>query len=294
MGGRIDQTMRQLAEQMVWILPDHWAMVGLVREWRDFRMRYRDTMMNSSVTAESIRTILQEFEKVYLAQVESIQTEQDRLNAIAKMEYFISELDQWDKSQIVMRDLLQLKRDIDAFVAKFTTSMEQNVIAPFTSDIEAIDAEIIVAHNSIGILGGSGILRALELGAKVSNVIASLQYHRDKKAKALKEVRRAVTLLNELVAPLEKARPMDKSTELPLTDINAMLEDLVVFGEIWSAVRSQTVQFNEILGHGLDAATNTGFKLQVKLAREVCTPLISGLIEYVEQVWSWLQIPPWD
>lgn len=93
----------------------------------------------------------------------------------------------------------------------------------------------------------------------------------------MKEVRQAVTLLNELVAPLEKARPTDKSTELPLTDINVMLEDLVVFGEIWSAVsasetshnlsitdrdwdgqvRSQTVQFNEILGRGLDAATNT-------------------------------------
>jgi antibiotic biosynthesis monooxygenase (ABM) superfamily enzyme len=36
-----------------------------------------------------------------------------------------------------MRELLELKRDIDAFVAKFTGSMEQNVIAPLTSDIEA-------------------------------------------------------------------------------------------------------------------------------------------------------------
>jgi hypothetical protein len=38
LGGRIDQTMRQLTEQMVWLLPDHWVMVGLVPEWKDFRM----------------------------------------------------------------------------------------------------------------------------------------------------------------------------------------------------------------------------------------------------------------
>ena len=37
LGERINETMRQLGEQMVWILPDHWVMVGLIPEWKDFR-----------------------------------------------------------------------------------------------------------------------------------------------------------------------------------------------------------------------------------------------------------------
>ena len=38
LGGRIDQTFRQLTDQMVWLLPDHWVIVGLIPEWKDFRL----------------------------------------------------------------------------------------------------------------------------------------------------------------------------------------------------------------------------------------------------------------
>ncbi|KAF6744295.1 hypothetical protein DFP72DRAFT_826182, partial [Ephemerocybe angulata] len=39
-------------------------------------------------------------------------------------------------------------------------------------------------------------------------------------------------------------------------DIALICEKLVLFAEIWSSVRSQTVQFQETLEGGMDALTN--------------------------------------
>jgi hypothetical protein len=71
-------------------------------------------------------------------------------------------------------------------------------------------------------------------------------------------------------------------------------------------IRSQAVQFRSIIQGGLGAATNTvrlkfkdnersfiayctsqGFKMQIKLARDVCEPLQDGLRKYKAHLASW-------
>ncbi|RXW21609.1 hypothetical protein EST38_g4257 [Candolleomyces aberdarensis] len=148
-----------------------WFLSPLVPEWDALWDRFRSCVRYSCDIALNTMSILQRFDAVYLAQVETIQTEQDRQNAIAALEPFIAELETTDISDELSRQFLDLKRDIEYFGQKYSVFSEKNAIIPLTSDIEALDAQITAAQNAIGVLGGGALLRVRNHPLRVPKVI---------------------------------------------------------------------------------------------------------------------------
>ncbi|GAB1526621.1 hypothetical protein RhiTH_009790 [Rhizoctonia solani] len=261
----IDDVFNQQAQILLGLIVfGLWPLLLLYQEWINLRERWRDCLRFSCQVALDTAEILKRFDQVYLAQVEAIKSDEDRLKAIAAIEPFITELEQNDKSAEMSRKFLDLKRDVAAFGEKYTLSATAVASIPLTNDIKAID------ESGLGVAGSA------------SRVISSLQAYRQEKIEALRKVTQVTTGINSLVAE----QPSSLSFEAP--NINLMLENLLTFAEIWSSVRSQSVQFCEHLKGGLEAATNLRFKAEIKLAREVCTPLQEGLAEYNEQLQSWM------
>ncbi|KAJ2932307.1 hypothetical protein H1R20_g4779, partial [Candolleomyces eurysporus] len=180
----------------------------------------------------------------------TIETQEDLDNAKAALQPFIGELDSKDTSAKIAKQFSDIKADIEEFSKHFSTSANQNAIVPLTANIEALDKLIAQAHKSLGVSEGTMTMsRVVGISGKASNVIGSLEYYRDKKAAGLKEVQEAVEGFTEIVRPSVKA--------FMAPDIDLILNNLVVLGEIWLAVRSQCVQFGDVLQGGLDAVTNT-------------------------------------
>jgi len=69
-------------------------------------------------------------------------------------------------------------------------------------------------------------------------------------------------------------------------DIALICDKLLLFSQIWTSVRSQCVQFRGHLGGGVGAETNMRFRMEVRLAREVCLPLMEGLERYSTEIWN--------
>ncbi|KAF8678333.1 hypothetical protein RHS04_05702 [Rhizoctonia solani] len=239
----IDDVFNQQAQILLGLIVfGLWPLLLLYQEWINLRERWRDCLRFSCQVALDTAEILKRFDQVYLAQVEAIKSDEDRLKAIAAIEPFITELEQNDKSAEMSRKFLDLKRDVAAFGEKYTLSATAVASIPLTNDIKAID------ESGLGVAGSA------------SRVISSLQAYRQEKIEALRKVTQVTTGINSLVAE----QPSSLSFEAP--NINLMLENLLTFAEIWSS----------------------RFKAEIKLAREVCTPLQEGLAEYNEQLQSWM------
>ncbi|CAE6472317.1 unnamed protein product [Rhizoctonia solani] len=279
----IDDVFNQQAQILLGLIVVRlWPLLLLYQEWINLRERWRDCLRFSCQVALDTAEILKRFDQVYLAQVEAIKSDEDRLKAIAAIEPFITELEQNDKSAEMSRKFLDLKRDVAAFGEKYTLSATAVASIPLTNDIKAIDESIKRVQSAFGGIVGGRLLVGLGVAGSASRVISSLQAYRQEKIEALRKVTQVTTGINSLVAE----QPSSLSFEAP--NINLMLENLLTFAEIWSSVRSQSVQFCEHLKGDLEAATNLRFKAEIKLAREVCTPLQEGLAEYNEQLQSWM------
>ncbi|CAE6482517.1 unnamed protein product [Rhizoctonia solani] len=277
-----------------------WPILILYFEWIGLKEQWRECLRFSCEVALDTAEVLKRFDQVYLAQVETITSNEDRLKAIAAIEPFILELERNDKSAEISRRFLNLMRDVAAFGERYLISATAVVVVPLTSDIKALvlicafwDLLMLTAYFSLdesiksvrgafgGILGGR-VLVGLGVAGSASQVISSLQAYRQEKIEALRKVNQVTAGINSLVAE----QPSSLLFEAP--NIDLMLDNLLTFAEIWSSVRNQSVQFCEHLKGGLEAATSLRFKAEVKLAREVCTPLMEGLIEYNKQLRSWM------
>ncbi|TEB26961.1 hypothetical protein FA13DRAFT_1635159, partial [Coprinellus micaceus] len=196
--------------------------------------RWRNALKTSIGMASTTADVLKRFDEVYLAKVESIQTEQDRLDAIALLNPFIVELQNNDQSDKMSREFLELKRDIEAFVNR--RSAPQSLTTPHGSNRAP---QIRIAQQAIA-QSSASMLAALGIGAKTSPVIASLQEQREKKVENLRNIHRAMTAMTELVIPAPA--PKLAAEQITAPDIAAMLRGLGVFAELWVSVSSVTAQ----------------------------------------------------
>ncbi|KAJ2912436.1 hypothetical protein MD484_g7985, partial [Candolleomyces efflorescens] len=128
----LGQTVKLLAASMSFPF-----LYAAVKEWQGLTDRWRACIRLSCELATDTANILQRFDTLCLSLLETIETEQDRLNAIAALEPFIAELSNNDKSAEMSRQFMELKRDVHDFGGKVNFSMKQNAIIPLTSDIEA-------------------------------------------------------------------------------------------------------------------------------------------------------------
>ncbi|KAJ2932312.1 hypothetical protein H1R20_g1508, partial [Candolleomyces eurysporus] len=273
----------QFSDQMMMLIGLAIFLIGytLMEDWRVIWDNYDSTLGLSCELAVNLADILQRFADIYMSQVLTIATQEDLDNAKAALQSFIVELDSKDTSAQIAKQFSDIKADIEEFSTHFSTSANQNSIVPLTANIEALDKLIAQAHKSLGVSEGTMTMsRVAGVSGKASKVIGSLEYYRDKKAAELKDIQQAVEGFTKIVRPSVKA--------FMAPDIDLILDNLVVFGEIWLAVRSQCVQVGDILQGGLGAATSMGFRQNVKLAQGVSVPLREGLTEYNTQIRQWL------
>ncbi|KAJ2924806.1 hypothetical protein H1R20_g12280, partial [Candolleomyces eurysporus] len=259
-------------------------------EWVGYYQRWVKLLSLSRDVASEHITILRRFDQVFLDMVESIVTDQDRKDVIVELQQFIDE--KHDKSTEMSSGFLTLKRDIaDDFVPRLDQWIKDKGIQleneakalkleidGLQGEIEVLDKKIKDATTALAACGGCLCV----IGVVVAgSVLASYKSERNDKAKKLQEKQNALAEVNRKQQALAN---LQSDFDGVKPDIALICEKLVLFAEIWSSVRSQTVQFQEHLKGGMDAVTNLRFKKEVRLARAVCGPLEAGLAKYATEL----------
>ncbi|KAF5322990.1 hypothetical protein D9611_009283 [Ephemerocybe angulata] len=86
-------------------------------DWGVFGARWDQGLRASYDLAGKNVSVVDQFDSIYLAKVENIKTEQDRLDAIKALQQFLD--NNPDHSDEMSRTFLDLKRDIAAFIDEF-------------------------------------------------------------------------------------------------------------------------------------------------------------------------------
>jgi hypothetical protein len=221
--------------------------------------------------------------------VEQIQTNQDRLDVIDELQQFINED---HRDSIIMSDNFQtLGRDIEHFVVRFNRwIIEQGVVLQDQAkelqrqiegillEIEGLDKQISDATLALAISGG--LLNVI--GMIVSgSLLASFQAQRTEKERELH--RKQLDLAQVNLSQVALAH-LNTQFSILKPDFALICDKLLLFSQIWLSVRSQCVQFREHLQGGAGAETNMRFRMEVRLAREVCLPLMEGLQRYATEL----------
>ncbi|EGN94763.1 hypothetical protein SERLA73DRAFT_187819 [Serpula lacrymans var. lacrymans S7.3] len=258
-------------------------------EWKGYKADWVKHLSTSRDVASKHVALLKRFDEVFLNMVESIATVQDRKDVIAELQEFIDE--KHDDSLEMSQNFLNLKRDIQAFVSRFEEWIKdkeielaaqakklKDEITTLQGEIEVLDKKIKDATTALaacaGLLNVVGMIVA-------GSVLAAFQAERQGKVTKLIgkqndliDVNRKQAALAHLKTDFDGLKP----------DIALICDKLVLFAEIWSSVRSQAVQFQEHLKGGSSAGSNMRFKLEVRLARKVCQPLMAGLERYATEL----------
>ncbi|KAF5323130.1 hypothetical protein D9611_009382 [Ephemerocybe angulata] len=285
---------------------DFLALGGFLNEWRGLNQQWIQHLLLSRDVAAEHSAILRRFDRVFLDMVLHIQTDQDRLDVIVELEEFIVRLffhhpeptttdtlvhdrqnEEHDNSHKMSRAFLELKRDIRNFVQRLDRYIDEQgtalldaakalrtQIEALTTEISALDEQINSARLALAISGGLlnviGMITAGSLLATYQNRRNERDNERTQRQNELNEVNRRQAALAFLKIDVANLQP----------DIDLICERLFLFAEIWSSVRTQSIQFRSHIQGGMDAVTNMRFRREVQLAQDVCAPLVRGLELY--------------
>jgi len=267
-----------------------------LQEWRNFKLRWESYVRDSGKVASQHVEILRRFDNVFLAMVEQIQTDQDRLDVIAELQQFIDE-DHSDSIRM-SENFHNLKRDIDHFVQRFDqwiidqgvaldnqARVLQGQIAEIQRQIEGLDKQINDATIALAVSGGLlNIIGMIVAGS----LLSQYQAQRSERERELRRTQLELEEVNQKQAAVAHLRTQ---IDILRPEFALNCDKLILFAEIWSSVRSQSVQLQAHLKGGTGAETNMRFKMEVRLAREVCLPLMEGLQEYAIEFENWPLIP---
>ncbi|KAF8704728.1 hypothetical protein RHS03_06033, partial [Rhizoctonia solani] len=258
-------------------------------QWIEYNQRWITLLDDSRRVASQNVAILRRFDQVFLHMVEQVQTAQDREDCIIELQSFIDE-DHEDSTKMY-QGFLGLKRDIEDFVRRMDRFIEETG-SKIAEDIKALTQQIKDLEDEITILDGkikdaqtalvaTGVLLNI-IGIIVSgSVLASYQADRRTKAADLADKQRKLEDANRKQQGLAHLKTEYDGLKPSITLI---CEKLLLFAEIWSSVRSQSVQFQTYLKGGMNAQTNLRFKAELRLARDTCGPLQEGLERYATEL----------
>ncbi|KAF8694672.1 hypothetical protein RHS03_08141, partial [Rhizoctonia solani] len=240
-------------------------------QWIEYNQRWITLLDDSRKVASQNVAVLKRFDQVFLHMVEQDEDHED--------------------STKMYQGFLGLKRDIEDFVRRMDRFIEETG-SKITEDIKALTQQIKDLEDEITILDGkikdtqtalvaTGVLLNI-IGIIVSgSVLASYQADRSTKAadltdkqKKLEDANRKQQALAHLKTEYDGLKP----------SITLICNKLLLFAEIWSSVRSQSVQFQTYLKGGMSAQTNPRFKAELRLARDTCGPLQEGLERYATEL----------
>ncbi|KAJ2936010.1 hypothetical protein H1R20_g1087, partial [Candolleomyces eurysporus] len=288
-----DRVIRGLTNLVTEFGSDFPSLNDFLGEWKGYNQRWITHLALSRDVASEYVSVLQRFDQVFLDMVGMIQTDQDRQDVITEFGAFANE--DHDRSQEMSDGFMNLKTDIEDFVVRFDAYIEktsaelqaqatqlQKQIEKLKSLVQDLDSAIKdatvalldsaeAAETMVGVVGiaVAGTVLAVLIAERLVNIIALGNSQRE-----LEDVNSKQEGLAKIKSEFDGLRP----------DIALICAKLVLFAEIWSSVRDQTVHFQEQLKIGLDQVNNERFKLEIELARKLCKPLIDGLNKYTEQL----------
>ncbi|EGN94760.1 hypothetical protein SERLA73DRAFT_187807 [Serpula lacrymans var. lacrymans S7.3] len=194
-------------------------------------------------------------------------------------------------SSQMAQNFLDLKRDVQAFASRLDQWIKdkgvelavqakklKDEISKLQGEIEALDGKVEAASIAHAIC--ARLLNVIGM-VVAGSALAAFQSERDEKASILQRKQNELIDVNRKQAALAHLKT-DFDGLKP--DIALICDKLILFAEIWSSVRSQAVQFQKHLQGGMNALGNLRFKLEIRLAKEVCEPLKKGLEKYATQL----------
>lgn len=269
---------------------------GYLGEWKGYNTRWVNHLLLSRDVASEQISVLTRFDRVFLDMVQSIETDQDRLDVIAELGSFASE-DHGAKSGQMSQGFLNIKRDVEDFVVRFdawvaTTSAQlqqrakelQVEIDNLKKEIQNLDKEIKEATTALlqsaaGAANMAGIVGLVVSGTTVAILVAQRivqTVELSNRKKELVQVNAKQVAIAKIKSDFDGLRP----------DIALICEKLVLFAQIWSSVQSQTLRFQDTLKGGMSAVNNVRFKNEITLARKLAVPLKDGLTLYATNLAS--------
>ncbi|KAF6748032.1 hypothetical protein DFP72DRAFT_583515 [Ephemerocybe angulata] len=264
-------------------------LAGYYSEWSKYNQDWITHLLLSRDVASEHMSVLKRFDQVFIDMVQNITTDDERMDVISELDQFVSE--DHDRSAEMSQGFLNLKAHIEDFVVRFSawiattsTQLEQRAkelqleIDNIKKELQELDKQIQEATKALlGSAAGAstmiGVLGVVVAGTTVAILIAQRIIKGNdlsSRKNELKDVNQKQLAIAKIKSDFDGLKP----------DIALICEKLVLFAEIWSSVRSQSVQFRDTLKGGMDAVNNATFKQQVTLARQLCNPLVDGLEKY--------------
>lgn len=281
-------------------------LVDYLTKWQGFTQRWKQCLPKSKELATQTAGVLQRFDSDCLDVVNKVAKDQDRLNAIPALQKFIDDMDKQDQSVAMSREILDLKRDIDALVTKMEQwppldPDDQGKALMATPSNHAVDRVNLLQgiidglNQNIKDANAKMIETATLAGIYLQRVQVNVDYNQWKAVQDLRQQRNTkITALKEARGALEGKMP-NVEVELKLrvdgwqSEVDMTLDNLVSLAEIWSTVRTRAVQLRTALQGGMDATFGMRMKLEVSNAKDICDPLRDGLTSYATVMGTYLQ-----
>jgi hypothetical protein len=248
------------------------------------KARWVTALWPSRDVASEMSAVLQRYDQVFLAMIEDIKTDQDRQDVIKELINFSNE-SHLTAAQMAI-NFRSLSTDVTGFGSRFATYLEQKQVTldqaaiRLQAEITALQAEIQSWTEAIiaGLLAmGAGLAISfwtlIVTGTAVAIMIVKrIQAERDlsRKQVELADVNRQQRALAAIKTEFDILKP----------DIALIADRLIMFGNIWETVSTESRAFGAHLQKGMQALHDEEFRLQVTLARKSCTPLRLGLARY--------------
>jgi len=259
-------------------------LAGFKREWDGYKDRWVTYLWSSRDVASEMSAVLQRYDQVFLQMIESIKTDQDRQDVIQELLSFSNESHQAAAQMSI--NFKNLSADVRGFGSRYATYLEQKSVE-LDREAKLLQADITLLQEQIqswteaiiaGLLAmGAGLVISfwtlIVTGTAVAYMIAKrIQAERELQSKQvqLAQVNLRQQALAELKTEFDILKP----------DIALIADRLIVFGNIWQTVSTESRAFGAHLEKGMQALDDEEFRLQVTLARKSCTPLRLGLARY--------------
>lgn len=257
---------------------------GYKQEWDSYQTRWVKYLWDSRDVASEMSAVLRRYDQVFLSLIDEIQSDSDRQDVIKELASFSDE--KHDAAALMSANFRKLEVDVRGFGERFGAYLEQKRIEleqqaiSLKADIDSLEEQIkswnekiIGALLALGAGLAAGLWTLIVTGTSLVYFVAQrIKCEIDLRAKKaeLAEVNRRQKALAELKTQFDGLKP----------DIALICQNLGVFGDIWQSVSVQCSDFGKHLEKGMDALDDEEFRLQVTLARKICTPLRNGLAKY--------------
>ncbi|KAJ2918276.1 hypothetical protein MD484_g2100, partial [Candolleomyces efflorescens] len=283
-----DRTTRKFSDLVKKYGKDYPGLKDYSNEWQGYNKRWVTNLLLSRDVASEQSGVLNRFENVFLEMIQTIKTEQDRLDAILELQSFVEE--DHSSSQKMSQAFFVLKQDIAHFVVRLDAYLADKKVA-LSNAVKTLQADVNRLQAQISDLDKKVIRLVV-----TTTALGKLQAERNNKARQFEQKEKELADANRKQQALAQLQTDIDGLE---PDISLICERLVDFSEIWTSVSlcpsgtddvESRAQIDNKWSKSLSMSKEhvltpqQRFIIEVELARKTCTPTRIGLEKYATEL----------